>query len=145
MSVYNDDMKSELHFISAERASAVRGNAANLLIFDEAAFIDERVYATSTPLVRTTKGMVYCISTVNPDTPKNYFYYNLVSAEISMHKEDSNMYGRRVDLFQNPFISDEDKKDIVEKESHLPSFDAERMANFAESSTFNMKNFWVFD
>lgn len=145
LSVYNDDMKSELHFISAEKANAVRGNAANLLIFDEAAFISERVYDTATPLIRTTKGMVYCISTVNPDTPKNYFYYNLVEAEVDMHQPDSQLYAKRVDLLQNPFISETDKKDIVARESHKPTFDAEWMANFADVNEFNMKNFWVVD
>ena len=145
MSVYNDELRSEMHFISAERATAVRGSAANLLIFDEAAFIDEQVYNTATPLVRTTNGMVYCISTVNPETPKNRFYYNLVEAEISMNSPDTNMYGKRVNLFENPFISEADKKDIVAKESHKASFDSEWMANFADSGSFNLKNFWIID
>jgi hypothetical protein len=145
LSVYNDELRSEMHFISAERATAVRGSAANLLIFDEAAFIDEIVYNTATPLVRTTNGMVYCISTVNPDTPKNRFYYRLVDAEISTHSPDSNMWAKRINLFQNPFISESDKQDIIKQESHLSSFDAEWMANFAESNSFNLKNFWIID
>lgn len=89
--------------------------------------------------------MVYCISTVNPDTPKNWFYYQLVDSEIMMSDPNSNQYARRVPLSENPFISDEDKADIIRKESHLPSFDAEWMANFADSGSFNLKNFWVID
>jgi hypothetical protein len=53
------------------------------LIFDEASFIDEEVYETAVPLVRTTRGMVYGISTVNPKTPKNWFYYKLIDAEVN--------------------------------------------------------------
>lgn len=52
--IYNTETKSTLRFVTAERSSAIRGAAANLLIFDEASFIDERVYTTATPLIRTT-------------------------------------------------------------------------------------------
>jgi len=77
-SIVNEITKSEMYFITAERGDSVRGNAANLLIIDEAAFVDENIYETAEALIRTTKGMVYCISTVNPETPKNWFYYKLV-------------------------------------------------------------------
>lgn len=145
--IVNEETKSTLRFVTAERATAVRGAAANLLIFDEASFMDEEIYITATPLVRTTGGMVYCISTVNPDTPKNWFYYNLVDAEIMMNDPESNLYARRVPLTENPFISDADKADIIARESarNPERFEAEWMANFADSGSFNLKNFWIID
>jgi len=115
MSILNTVTKSELYFITAERNDSVRGAAANLLIIDEAAFVDEEIYDTASPLIRTTNGMLYCISTVNPETPKNWFYYNLLDAEIDGYKNDSPKYARRVPLPENPFIPDKEKAIIIKE------------------------------
>lgn len=54
-SIVNTVTKSEMYFITAERNDSVRSNAANLLIVDEAAFVDEVIYETAMALVRTTR------------------------------------------------------------------------------------------
>lgn len=139
-------MKSEIQFISAERNSNFRSQAANLIIFDEAAFLDEETYETASALVRTTKGIVYVISTVNPDTPKNRFYYKLIEGEIAMYDPDADKLTRRVTLMDNPFIDDEEKKKIIEDGRRNPKlFGAEWMCEFQESDSFDLKNFWIID
>lgn len=141
-------LKSEIIFISAERDTNVRSQAANLIIYDEAAFISEKVYETASALVRTTQGMVYIISTVNPDTPKNWFYYKLIEAEIEMFNAvgEVNSLARRVTLHDNPFIDDREKEAIIKDGQRNPKlFGAEWMCEFQESDVFDLKNFWRID
>lgn len=145
-SIINTATKSEMYFITAERGDSVRGNAANLLIVDEAAFIDEDIYTTAEALVRTTRGMVYGISTVNPETPKNWFYYNLIDAEIEGYDPNSNKYARRITLQQNPFIPDDEKESIMKDGMRNPSkFNCEYMVSFADKDSFDLSKFWIID
>ena len=140
-------LKSEIQFVSAERDTNVRSAAANLIIFDEAAFLNEKTYETAVALVRTTKGMVYIISTVNPDTPKNRFYYKLVEAEIEMYNNtEVSKLAKRITLHDNPFIDDEEKQNIIRDGQRNPKiFGAEWMCEFQESESFDLKNFWKID
>lgn len=145
-SVRHKTLKSEIQFISGERDSNVRSSAANLLVFDEAAFLSENMYETAVPLVRTTKGIVYVISTVNPDTPKNWFYYKLIEAEVQMYDADAHQMARRVTLPDNPFIDEKEKENIIREGQRNPKmFWAEWMCEFQESDSFDLKNFWVID
>jgi len=144
--IKNASTESEMIFYSAERADSVRGNAANLLLVDEAAFIDERVYETASALLRTTWGLAYVISTVNIDTPKNRFYYKLVYAEVEAYSAGSQRYGKRIDLYHNPFIPDAEKETIIKEWKRNPRvFNAEYMACFSDNDMFNLSNFWEID
>lgn len=137
---------SEIQFISGEREGSVRWQSASLLIFDEAAFLTEDVYATAEPLVRTTNGMVYAISTVNPKSPKNWFYYKLVAAEISKHHADSDKYGRRITLWDNPIIPEEEKESIAEEgKSNMKMFNSEWMAEFQDWDAIDFSKFRIID
>ena len=145
-SIINTVTKSEMYFITAERGDSVRGNAANLLIVDEAAFIDEQIYYTAEALIRTTRGMVYVISTVHPDTPKNRFYYGLIDAEIEGMDPESKKFARRIDLDHNPFIPDDEKADIREAGKRNPDlFNAEYMVSFMDKDSFDLSKFRVID
>lgn len=145
-SIVNTETKSEMYFVTAERWESVRGSAANLLIFDEASFIDEEIYETAVPLIRTTRGMVYWISTVNPKTPKNWFYYKLIDAEVNWYNPDSDSYARRVDLWHNPFIPDDEKQLIYKDWMRNPNaFNCEWMVNFADKDSFDLSKFWIID
>lgn len=145
-SVRHKTLKSEIQFISGERDSNVRSSAANLLVFDEAAFLSENMYETAVPLVRTTKGIVYVISTVNPDTPKNWFYYKLIEAEVQMYDNQAHQMARRVTLNDNPFIDAQEKENIIREGQRNPKmFGAEWMCEFQESDSFDLKNFWIID
>lgn len=145
-SIVNKETKSEMYFVTAERWDSVRWNAANLMIFDEASFIDEEVYETAVPLVRTTRGMVYGISTVNPKTPKNWFYYKLIDAEVNGYDPNSDSYARRIDLWHNPFIPDDEKQLIFKDgQRNLNAFNCEWMVNFADKDSFDLSKFWIID
>ena len=145
-SIVNKETKSEMYFVTAERWDSVRGSAANLMIFDEASFFGEDVYETSIPLIRTTRWMVYWISTVNPKTPKNWFYYKLIDAEINNYDPASESYARRIDLWHNPFIPDDEKQLIAKDWMRNPAmFNCEWMVNFADKDSFDLSKFWVID
>lgn len=143
--ITNTQTKSSIRFVTAERKHAVRWSAANLLVCDEMAFVDEVVFETASALVATTNGMIYGISTVNPEVPKNYFYYNLLQAEIEMMDEDSEYYGRRVTIDENPFIPEKEKERIKSKARNIDMFNAEWMAVFMDKDSFNLQNFWIMD
>jgi hypothetical protein len=116
------------------------------LVVDEMAFVDEITYETTLPLIATTNGMVYGISTVNPETPKNYFYYNLIFAETEMLKpEASEYYARRVTLDENPFIPEEEKAKIKARSTNADLFNAEWMCAFLDKTSYNTQDFWVID
>lgn len=137
---------SEIIFFSGEREDSVRWAAANLLIFDEAAFLSEELYTTAEPLIRTTNGIVYCISTVNTKTPKNWFYYKLVEAEITKYDMNTNKYWLRVSLRENPFIPDAEKQSIAEDgKQNIKLFQAEWMAEFQDGDSFDFSKFWIID
>lgn len=48
-------------------------------------------------------------------------------------------FGMRIDLYNNPFISDEDKADIIDEGKSDPeTFNAEWMASFSDSSSLKL-------
>jgi len=137
---------SEIQFLSGERDLSVRAPSANLLVFDEAAFLSEIIFETSSPLVRTTNGIVVATTTVNIDVPKNWFYYRLVDAEISKYDLWSEKYWVRIPLPENPFIPDREKARIIEDgklNQHI--FNCEWMCEFSDQDAFDLKRFWVID
>lgn len=137
---------SSITFYSAKDSVAVRGATVNLLIVDEMAFVHEDSFKTASALIRTTRWMIYGISTVNKDLPKNYFYYQLVRAEVEWYDSESMYLWMRINLYNNPFISEEDKNDIIEDGKSDPdTFNAEWMASFADSKSLNLSKFWIVD
>lgn len=137
---------SEIQFISGEREASIRWHTANLIVFDEAAFLSEEIYETAIPLIRTTNGMCFAITTVNNRTAKNWFYYRLVEAEIKKHDSDAYMWGRRVTLWENPLIPDEEKQKIAEEgKRNMKIFQCEWMAEFGDGDAFNFSKFWIVD
>lgn len=137
---------SSITFYSAKDSVAVRGATVNLLIVDEMAFVHEDSFKTASALIRTTRWMIYGISTVNKDLPKNYFYYQLVRAEVEWYDPESMYLWMRINLYNNPFISEEDKNDIIDDGKSDPdTFNAEWMASFADSKSLNLSKFWVVD
>ena len=137
---------SEIQFLSGERDTSVRAPSANLLIFDEAAFLTEELYETASALVRTTNWIVYAITTVNPKVPKNWFYYRLVKGELAKYEKDSQRMGMRVTLHNNPFIPDGEKQAIIDDgKQNIHMFNCEWMAEFLESDAFELSKFWIID
>lgn len=144
--IKNRENNSEIIFFSGAREDSVRGSAANLLVFDEAAYLSEMVYESASALVRTTNGIVYAITTPNIDTPKNRFYYKLIDAEIARFDIGSEKYGVRITLRENPFIPDKEKELIYKDgQTNLKIFNCEYMAWFAEGREFDLSRFWIID
>lgn len=66
---------SVIKFKSIEQGDALRGDKANLLIFDEAAFIDtDEAMSLCFPYVNTTQGAIILVSTPKFRDEKNLFY-----------------------------------------------------------------------
>ena len=129
-----------------DKKTAVRSQTCNLVVYDEMAFLDEDTCDAARPTIATEKGYIYGISTVDPDTPKNHFYYDLIDAEIEQMAVGANKRWLRVTLLDNPFIDDDEKQQIIQNWMRKPAkFRAEWMADFQESSTFDLSRFWRID
>lgn len=135
-------LKSEIQFLSGERKLGIRSQSANGIVVDEAAYLAKLIYDSVSALIRTTRWWIYTISTVNALTPKNRFYNKLIQGEVEMDMPDSNKYTRRITLWENPFIPDDEKQEIVDDLKDDPvTFGAEWMCNFQESNVFELKGF----
>lgn len=145
--IRNNITDSECVFYSWAREDSIRWDFANLLVIDEAAFsITEEMFESALALTRTVKWMVYCISTVNPKSPKNWFYYNLVEATFDMHSPDSKSFAKRVTIYENDWIPQDEKEDIIRRwKRNMEFFNAEWMAVFGDWDLFNLSDFWVID
>lgn len=102
---------SFIYFVSANSKMLWRGRKANLLIFDEASFIDDVVYKTILPIIATTNGTVVALSTPSPITPINWFYFNFKKADSNADE----MFSLRIDVDLNPFWSQEMKTKMKEE------------------------------
>ena len=64
-------------------ADRVRGFTANLLIIDEAARVPDEVYSAATPMLATTKGDLWLLST--PKGRSGFFYEEWMSQDTGKH------------------------------------------------------------
>lgn len=76
-----DFVVGRVKFISAEGKVKGRGTYADLIVLDEAAYMDFSIYKTNLPIVLNQGAMMVCISTIDPLTKKNRFYRKLTEAE----------------------------------------------------------------
>lgn len=70
-----------IKFLSAEGKIKGRGTYADMIILDEAAYLDYKIFKTNLPIVTHQWAIMVCISTIDPETKKNWFYNKLVAAE----------------------------------------------------------------
>lgn len=108
--VTNKAFKSKIIFLSAQGSSKGKSFSANLVIVDESWYIDDgNIYEQASNSTSDTKGRMRAVSTINVNTPINWFFYKKVSLE--------GMYDCKVisvDIYNNPFMRQEEK-DRVEK------------------------------
>ena len=116
------EVQATYDFTSAKWYKTWVGNGWDDLIIDEASTIPEDVWLNLAPIVTNEKANLFCISTIDWTTPKQWFYANLVQAERWILK---NTYAQRVtidDIDSN--IMDEDSKD------HAKSILSHNMARY---------------
>ena len=61
-------------FASGKGYEPARGNGSDFIIIDEAGFIKEDVYFNILPIVENENAKLFAISTIDWNTPKNWFY-----------------------------------------------------------------------
>jgi hypothetical protein len=73
---------------------------------DEAAYIENgNIYDQLSNSTSDTKGRMWATSTINIDTPINWFFYKKISLD---GMEDCRVHS--IDIYNNPFMSDLEKK-----------------------------------
>ena len=69
-------------FASAKGYEPARGNGADFVLIDEAGFIHQDVYLNVLPILENEQAKFFTISTIDWNTPKNWFYELLCSYEL---------------------------------------------------------------
>lgn len=109
--IVNKIFKSKIIFLSAQWASKGKSFSCNLGIMDEAAYVDNpNTYDQLANSTGDTKGRMRAISTINVDTPINWFFFKKVGLD---GMEDSRVHS--VDIYNNPFMTKEEKDRMERK------------------------------
>lgn len=140
--ILNRATESELQFYSTERGDWVRSDESNVLIYDEAAYLDKSDYDSAFPIVMSVDGFIYAISTFNIKQPQNWFYYKVLEGEVEKYNSDSSKYTIRVPLSENPFMSEQNKKLLEEEfKSDPQTYAIEYLCEAQSWKTFNLDSF----
>lgn len=103
--VVNKNFKSKIIFISAQGSSKGKSFSANLVIMDEAPYMDSwNLYEQASNSTSDTKWRMWAVWTINIDTPINWFFYKKVNLEGI---RDCKVFS--VDIYNNPFMTQEEK------------------------------------
>lgn len=142
--VTNKEMKSKIIFISSVGGTKWgRSFSSNLIIFDEAWYTDDPdIYDTSMASTTDKRWRMWAISTINKDTPINWFFYKKIDLEWEM---DSQVLV--VDIWWNDFIPHEEKLRLQNQNKHNKKiWLSEYMAIFVwQWSSFDMTWFFRID
>ncbi|HPC34084.1 MAG TPA: hypothetical protein PLP73_00330 [Candidatus Absconditabacterales bacterium] len=142
--VVNKHFKSKIIFLSGQGSSKGKSFSSNLGIVDEAAMIDDdNLYDQAYNSTTDTKGRMRAISTVNVETPINWFFYKKVNLEGT---EDARVH--TVDIYNNPFIkqAEKEKKERDFKDKNQAVWLADWMAIFVGGAEgFDVTNFFQID
>ena len=142
--IVNKIFKSKIIFLSAQGASKGKSFSCNLGIMDEAAYIDNpNTYDQLSNSTGDTKGRMRAISTINVETPINWFFFKKVSLE---GMEDCRVHS--VDIYNNPFMSKEEKERTERKYKNKNQnvWLADWMAIFVWGADwFDISNFFKID
>jgi len=111
--------RSTIKFVSGESKMGARSKMAHLLIYDEASFISDKVEKSTYPLIINTEWYQVAASTPNPDTPINRFYFDFKEWEL---ETDNLKLSIRRDLYNNDFVSEEEKQRTLKKYEKSPLY-----------------------
>ena len=119
-------------FASGKGYEPARGNGSDFIIIDEAGFIKEDVYFNILPIVENENAKLFAISTIDWNTPKNWFY------ELLCHYEqegDPEGYAQRVtidDIDENILSAASKERMKIALRGNLQRYFAELYATFPQ-------------
>lgn len=135
---------STCDFASGKWFEPGRGKASDFVIIDEAAFVPEDVWLNILPILENEKAKLFCISTIDWETTRNWFYEQLIDSERGYDLES---YGFRVtiDDIDNKLISDESKDRMKRAlKNNRQRYYAELYATFPDmKQVFNTDGFFL--
>ena len=135
---------SSCDFVSAKGYEPGRGKASDFILVDEAAFVWEDVRLNILPILSNERARFYAVSTIQWESMRNWFYEQLVDAEMWY---DDEMLGMRVtiDDLEDTLIAPEDKQRMKRSLRHNKQrYYAELYATFPNSqNVFNPE--WFFN
>jgi tRNA(Met) C34 N-acetyltransferase TmcA len=73
---------SSCDFVSAKWYEPGRWKASDFILVDEAAFVNEDVWLNVLPILSNERARFYAVSTIQWETMRNWFYEQLVDAEM---------------------------------------------------------------
>lgn len=134
---------SSCDFVSAKGYEPGRWKASDFILVDEAAFVNEDVWLNILPILSNERAKFYAVSTIQRESMRNWFYEQLVDAEMGY---DSEMLWMRVtiDDLEDSLIAPEDKERMKRSLKHnLQRYYAELYATFPNSqAVFNPEGFF---
>ena len=135
---------SSCDFVSAKWYEPWRWKASDFILVDEAAFVPEEVRLNILPILSNEKAKFYAVSTIQRESMRNWFYEQLVDAE--MWYDDESIWMRvTIDDLEETLIAHEDKDRMKRSLKHNPQrYYAELYATFPNSqNVFNAE--WFFN
>lgn len=134
---------SSCDFVSAKGYEPGRWKASDFILVDEAAFVWEDVWLNILPILSNERAKFYAVSTIQWESMRNWFYEQLVDAEMGY---DDEMLGMRVtiDDLEDTLIAPEDKERMKRSLRHNKQrYYAELYATFPNSqNVFNPEGFF---
>ena len=135
---------SSCDFVSAKGYEPWRGKASDFILVDEAAFVNEDVWLNILPILSNERAKFYAVSTIEWNSMRNWFYEQLVDAEMGY---DDEMLWMRVtiDDLEDTLIAQVDKERMKRSlRNNLQRYYAELYATFPNTqAVFNAE--WFFN
>lgn len=135
---------SSCDFVSAKGYEPGRWKASDFILVDEAAFVNEDVWLNVLPILSNERARFYAVSTIQRESMRNWFYEQLVDAE--MWYDDEMLWMRvTIDDLEDTLIAQMDKERMKRSLRHnLQRYYAELYATFPNSQqVFNPE--WFFN
>ena len=108
---------AKLIFRSAWSRTWAASYWADLVILDEAARISDAFWEDLLPIIIQEGATVFAISTINEDIKDNWYYRELVKAELWL---DDKMFAMRVTIDDNDLLTEERKENMKSALKHNP-------------------------
>ena len=134
---------SSCDFVSAKWYEPGRWKASDFILVDEAAFVNEDVWLNILPILSNERAKFYAVSTIQRESVKNWFYEQLVDAEMGYDNESVWMRVT-IDDLEESLIAKEDKERMKRSLKHnIQRYYAELYATFPNSqAVFNAEGFF---